>query len=49
MRKIENLYAEIDGKKIFKRLHFTVNAGGMHAILRPTGAGCGQFLIGRRV
>lgn len=39
MLKIENLHAEIDGKKILKGLSLTVNAGGIHAIMGPNGAG----------
>jgi Fe-S cluster assembly ATP-binding protein len=39
MLKIENLHAEIDGKKILNGLTLEVAAGEIHAIMGPNGAG----------
>jgi Fe-S cluster assembly ATP-binding protein len=39
MLSIENLHAEIDGKKILKGLSLTVPKGEVHAIMGPNGAG----------
>jgi len=39
MLTIENLHAEIDGKKILYRLTLEVGAGEVHAIMGPNGAG----------
>src|SRR5210317_1573388 len=39
MLKIENLHAEIDGKKILNGLTLEVGAGEIHAIMGPNGAG----------
>jgi len=39
MLKIENLHAEIDGKKILNGLTLEVGAGEVHAIMGPNGAG----------
>lgn len=39
MLEIENLHAEIEGKKIVKGLSLTVKAGEIHAIMGPNGAG----------
>ncbi|RGP41930.1 Hemin import ATP-binding protein HmuV [Altererythrobacter insulae] len=39
MLKIENLHAEIDGKKILNGLTLEIAAGEVHAIMGPNGAG----------
>ena len=39
MLKIENLHAEIEGKKILKGLNLEVKAGEVHAIMGPNGSG----------
>ena len=39
MPRIEYLHAEIDGKPILKGLSLTANAGEVHAIMGPDGAG----------
>ncbi len=39
MLNIENLHAEIDGKKILNGLTLEVGAGEVHAIMGPNGAG----------
>ncbi|WP_066559193.1 Fe-S cluster assembly ATPase SufC [Croceicoccus bisphenolivorans] len=39
MLKIENLHAEVDGKKILNGLTLEVGAGEVHAIMGPNGAG----------
>lgn len=39
MLMIDNFHAEVYGKPIFKSRSLTVNAGEVHAIMRPNGAG----------
>lgn len=39
MLKIDNLHAEVEGKKILKGLSLEVGAGEVHAIMGPNGAG----------
>ena len=39
MLKINNLFAEIDGKEILKGLNLEVKPGEVHAIMGPNGAG----------
>jgi len=39
MLKIENLKANIEDKEILKGLNIEVNAGEVHAIMGPNGAG----------
>lgn len=39
MLKIENLHAEVEGKKILKGLSLEVKAGEVHAIMGPNGSG----------
>ena len=37
--KIENIFAEVEGKQILKGLNLTVNRGEVHVIMGPNGAG----------
>ena len=39
MIKINNLHAEVEGKKILKGLNLEVKAGEVHAIMGPNGSG----------
>ena len=39
MLKIEDLYAEVDGKAILNGLTLSVNAGEVHAFMGPHSAG----------
>ena len=50
MLKIENLHAEIDGKSLLKGLSLAVNAGEIHAIMGPNGAGMATlgYVLGGR-
>ena len=50
MLEITNLHARVAGKQILKGLNLTVNAGEVHAIIRPNDAGkstLGNVLSGR--
>ena len=50
MLQITNLHAEVDGKAILNGLDLTVNAGEVHAIMGPNGAGKATLnFAGRRV
>ncbi len=39
MLSIQNLHAEIEGKKILKGINLSINAGEVHAIMGPNGSG----------
>jgi Fe-S cluster assembly ATP-binding protein len=39
MLRIDNLHATVDGKPILKGLSLMINAGEIHAIMEPNGAG----------
>ena len=48
MLRISNLHADIDGNPILKGLSLAVNAGEVHAIMRPNGAGRSTLGIAMR-